>query len=99
MDRSWLCGSGSGRGDGGAKALAHRFQSLAHLVQARGLVFCKSVKFFRVRGFSVLELVVNHSELFPALGEGAFTPLAETATLAGCLPLPEPERLALRPSL
>ena len=94
-----MCGSRSWRGDGGADASAHRFESLAHLVQAWRLVLCEMLKFFRVGGLGVLELVVDHAQLRPALGERALARLAELAALAGGLPLSEPERFALRPAL
>ena len=62
MDRSWLCGSRSGRGDGGADALAHRFESLAHLVQAWRLLLCKTLKLPGVGRFGGSHLAVDDAE-------------------------------------
>ena len=62
-------------------------------------VLCEMLKLLRVGGFGGLELVVDHAQLLPALGEGALAGLAEAAALAGGLPLTQPERFTLRPAL
>ena len=63
-------------------------------------MLCETLQLLGVGGFGVPELVVDHAQLFPVSWRAdPCARLAEAAALTGCLPLSQPERLALRPAL